>query len=327
MTGDGLAVAFRLNGLLAPVETVAKPLAEQVLGRVKYLAKLQTWQDSTPQDGRIAKEEVGARHDLRVATYPTVTGEKIVIRLFTQADPPSLAELNLPQPARNELEKFLRQPSGMLLLTGPAGSGKTTTIYSCLKFLQELGDRHVITVEDPVEQVLPGIMQTDVNEAKGLTYPKAARHLLRQDPQVLVLGEIRDDETAQIAVRTALTGHQVITTLHAGSVGAVFERLRVMVPDWSAVVSSVALVLNQRLVRTCCESCAGKGCDSCLQTGFRGRRPIAEWTSVNDETRDLLGNGGSGTVKPSGQNLREQALALLEKKFTTEGEIHRILGA
>src|SRR6185503_17420258 len=134
---------------------------------------------------------------------------------------------------------FLRQTSGLLLLTGPAGSGKTTTIYACLRQLAEMGGRHIITVEDPVEQVVPGVMQTEVSEARGLDFAKAARHLLRQDPQVLVIGEVRDEETANIAVRAALTGHQVISTLHAGSCKGVFERLLMMCADVSAVASCV----------------------------------------------------------------------------------------
>ena len=264
-------VSFRLDGLLAPVFTLPTGLAERVFGRIKYLAKLQTWQDSLPQDGRIERAELGSQNEVRVATYPTVTGEKIVLRLFTQTTPPALAELGLPADVLAELETFLRQPAGLLLLTGPAGSGKTTTIYACLRALLAQGGRHIITVEDPVEQILPGVMQTEVNEARGLGYATAARHLLRQDPQVLVLGEIRDDETAALAVRTALTGHQVIATLHAGSCRGVFERLFTMVPDRSAVTAAVSLVLNQRLLRRLCAACAGAGCATCLNTGRRPR--------------------------------------------------------
>ena len=180
---------------MAPVDELPATVAGRVFGRIKYLARLKTYQESMPQDGRIAKEEISAAHDVRVATYPTVTGEKIVLRFFPEAAQ-SLAELGYAAAAREVLERFLKSQSGLLLLTGPAGSGKTTTIYACLRYLAESGGRHIITVEDPVEQVLPGIMQTEVNEARGLTFAKAARHLVRQDPQVLVIGEIRDEETA-----------------------------------------------------------------------------------------------------------------------------------
>src|ERR1043166_5479591 len=152
-----------------------------------------------PQDGRIDRGEISSQNDIRVATYPTVTGEKIVLRLFNSSTAKKLNELEFPDDTRTELEKFLHQTAGMLLLTGPAGSGKTTTIYACLRFLAELGGRHIITVEDPAEQIVPGVMQTEVNEARGLDFAKAARHLLRQDPQALIIGEIRDEETANIA--------------------------------------------------------------------------------------------------------------------------------
>jgi general secretion pathway protein E len=254
MTGRTAQVAFRLDGLMAPFCELKEELAERVFGRVKYLARLKTYQESLPQDGRIDKADVAARNDLRVATYPTVTGEKIVLRLFT-TEVRGFAELAFPENVRARLEQFLRRTSGLLLLTGPAGSGKTTTIYACLQHLAALGGRHVITVEDPAEQVVPGVMQTEICEPRGLTFATAARHLLRQDPQVLVIGEVRDDETAAIAVRAALTGHLVISTLHAGSCRGVFERLFSLCPDRHAAVSAVDLVLNQRLLRRLCPEC------------------------------------------------------------------------
>ena len=319
-------VSFRLDGLLAPVFTLPAGLAERVFGRIKYLARLQTWHDSLPQDGRIERAELGSQNDVRVATYPTVTGEKIVLRLFTQTTPPALTELGLPADVLAELEHFLRQPAGLLLLTGPAGSGKTTTIYACLRFLNATAGRHIITVEDPVEQILPGVMQTEINEARGLGYATAARHLLRQDPQVLVLGEIRDDETAALAVRTALTGHQVIATLHAGSCRGVFERLLVMVADHSAVLAAVSLVLNQRLLRRVCAACGGAGCDACLRTGYRGRLPVAEFLRISDAVRATLREHGPAALKSPANDLRTRALALVTERHTTEAELHRALG-
>ena len=214
-----------------------------------------------------------------------MTGEKIVLRLFNSSPAISLRELSLPAAAGAELEQFLRQTTGLLLLTGPAGSGKTTTIYACLRHLVELGGRQIITVEDPVEQIVPGTMQTEVNEAIGLDFARAARHLLRQDPQVLIIGEIRDEATAQLAVRAGLTGHLVISTLHAGSCRGVFERLLVMCADHSAVASAVELVLNQRLIRKVCSACDGAGCDACLHTGYQGRVPLVEWLRVDETMR------------------------------------------
>jgi type II secretory ATPase GspE/PulE/Tfp pilus assembly ATPase PilB-like protein len=323
MRDGGSQVSFRLDGVMTDTAPLDAEVAERVFGRVKFLAKLKTYQESLPQDGRIERADIGAQNDIRVATYPTVTGEKIVLRLFAPAGAKSLDELEFPAAVVSELKSFLRQNAGLLLLTGPAGSGKTTTIYACLRHLAESGGRHIITVEDPVEQIIPRVMQTEVNEARGLSFAKAARHLLRQDPQVLVIGEIRDDETASLAVRAALTGHQVISTLHAGSCKGVFERLLVMCSDHYAVVSSVALVLNQRLMRRLCRACMGAGCAACLNTGYHGRAPVVEWLRLEDK-RDLRERGPE-TIKPA-QTLETSARALVASGVSDEAELQRLLG-
>ncbi|MEW6303685.1 MAG: ATPase, T2SS/T4P/T4SS family [Verrucomicrobiota bacterium] len=323
MSGQGAQVAFRLDGLMTPATPLPADIAERVFGRIKYLAKLKTYQESLPQDGRIDKAEIGAPTDIRVSTYPTVTGEKIVLRLFTVAVR-TLEELDLPTAAREEVERFLQRTSGMLLLTGPAGSGKTTTIYACLRALAAQGGRHIITVEDPVEQIVPGVMQTEVNEARGLNFAMAARHLLRQDPQALVIGEIRDEETANLAVRAVLTGHLVISTLHAGSCKGVLERLLVMCPDHYAVVSGLELVLNQRLMRRLCGECRGSGCAACLQTGYRGRLPVAEWVRMNDVLRQEVRARGAAAVQPE-QALETAARELCQAGLSNEAELRRIL--
>ena len=268
---------------------------------------------------------MNARSDIRVATYPTVTGEKIVLRLFNTSGIRTLAELEFPPEVRAELDRFLRQTAGLMLLTGPSGSGKTTTIYACLQTLAERGGRHIITVEDPAEQIIPGVMQTEVNEARGLDFAKAARHLLRQDPQVLVIGEIRDEETANIAVRAALTGHLVISTLHAGSCQGVFERLLVLCRDPSAVAASAELVLNQRLLRHLCPECSGRGCPACLQTGYRGRLPLVEWLRVTDPIRRRLATRDLDALAAQ-PSLATTARALVQSGLTNEAEVTRILG-
>ena len=265
------------------------------------------------------------KNDIRVATYPTVTGEKIVLRLFNAAANRTLAELELGAEARAELARFLRQTTGLLLLTGPAGSGKTTTIYACLRYLTELGGRQIITVEDPVEQIIPGTMQTEVNEAIGLDFARAARHLLRQDPQVLILGEIRDEATAQLAVRAGLTGHLVISTLHAGSCRGVFERLLVMCADHSAVASAVELVLNQRLIRKLCSACAGTGCDTCLRTGYSGRLPLAEWLRVDEAARGKIRQRELSALVPA-RPLETSARELLRQGLSNQAEYQRVFG-
>jgi type II secretory ATPase GspE/PulE/Tfp pilus assembly ATPase PilB-like protein len=313
MTGRTAAIAFRLDGRLTPAGELDASLAERVFGRIKYLARLKTYQESLPQDGRIERGDVQAASDIRVATYPTVTGEKIVLRLFDLGPSLTLDELSFPDAVLTELREYLGRGTGMLLLTGPSGSGKTTTIYACLRHLAAQGGRHIITVEDPVEQIVAGVMQTEVNEAAGLGFAKAARHLLRQDPQVLVLGEIRDEETAQLALRAALTGHLVISTLHAGSCPAVFDRLLLLGQEPFAVFSAVELVLNQRLVRRLCAQCRGSGCPECVQTGFRGRVPIVEHLRMNDALRARARVEGTAILKSA------RPLELLARELPTRG--------
>jgi len=325
MRGKSAEVGFRLDGIITPGRELPAEIAERVFGRIKFLARLKTYQETLPQDGRISRGELKCKNDIRVATYPTVTGEKIVLRLFNSTSVKALDEIEFPGNARGELEKFLRQPSGLLLLTGPAGSGKTTTIYACLRHLAELGGRHIITVEDPVEQIVSGTMQTEINEAIGLDFARAARHLLRQDPQVLILGEIRDEATAQLAVRAGLTGHLVISTLHAGSCRGVFERLLAMCADHSAVASAVELVLNQRLIRKVCSMCDGGGCETCLHTGYQGRVPLVEWLRVDEKMREQIRRRELSAIVPM-QTLEASARSLVNQGVTNETELKRIFG-
>jgi len=324
LIGREADVSFRLDGVINPVTRLPQPVAERVFGRIKYLARLKTYQDSLPQDGRIDKGDLHTQTDLRVSTYPTVTGEKIVLRLFQEAVIPALEDLGLPADLAAGLKKFLKRSTGLLLLTGPAGSGKTTTIYACLQELTRTGGRHVISVEDPVERIVPGVMQTEVNEARGLTYAQAARHLLRQDPEVLVVGEIRDEETAQQVVRAALTGHLVISTLHAGSCRGVMDRLCMLCPDPSAVLTAVECLLNQRLLRRLCPACQGAGCGDCLQTGYRGRQPAAESFRLSETTRAAFRLEGSGVIQPR-PSLAEVAREMVRNKVTTQQEYQRVM--
>ena len=325
MRGPTADVSFRLDGVIASPTELPASVAERVVGRIKFLARLKTYQDSLPQDGRIERAELRSQHDIRVATYPTVTGEKIVLRLFNATAVKNVGELGLPETARAGMENFLQQTTGLMLLTGPAGSGKTTTIYACLRQLAEQGGRHIITIEDPVEQVIPGTMQTEVNEAIGLDFARAAKHLLRQDPQALIIGEIRDEETANIAVRAGLTGHLVISTLHAGSCRGVFERLLVLCPDHSAIASAVELVINQRLIRRLCRECSGAKCATCLQTGYQGRVPLVEWLRVTDALRAQIRVGDLQSIKPQ-PALDESARDLLRQGLSNEVETQRVLG-
>jgi type II secretory ATPase GspE/PulE/Tfp pilus assembly ATPase PilB-like protein len=322
--GNEAKISFRLDGVMTAAFCIPPDLADRVFGRIKFLARLKTYVESMPQDGRINRGDVGTVSDLRVSTYPTVTGEKIVLRLFRDASVPALSELGFPPDGVAELQRFLRQGSGLLLLTGPAGSGKTTTIHSCLSHLASEGGRHIITVEDPVEQIIPDVMQTEVNEGRGLTFAVAARHLLRQDPQVLVLGEIRDEETATVAVRAAVTGHLMISTLHAGSCQGIWERLTTLCPDSASAATALDLLWNQRLVRRVCAACQGAGCAECLHTGFKGRIPVAEWFRLDAAARSELRSRGAAVIQPA-VSLETAAEALLARGITTPTELERIL--
>jgi len=321
---EAVEIAWRLDGVLVAAGKLGRDLGERLVGRVKYLARLRTYQDAQPQDGRIAGSDLGVPGDLRVSTYPTVAGEKVVLRLFRATDATTLEDLGFPAPALESLARAVSQPAGLILFTGPAGSGKSTTVHACLRRLAGSG-RHVITVEDPVEQVLPGVMQTEVNIARGLSYPEAVRHLLRQDPQVLMLGEIRDAETAGLVVRAAMTGHLVISTLHAGSCRGVLERLLLMERDAFAVASGLSLIANQRLVRRACIPCGGSGCDGCRGTGYRGRLPLVELLPIDDALgRELrAGRVGNPVVSPT---LRDTGEWLVGSGRTTRAELERVLG-
>ncbi|MCF7669292.1 MAG: Flp pilus assembly complex ATPase component TadA [Verrucomicrobia bacterium] len=324
MTGADARLRFRLDGVMTPAHVLPPGLSERLFGRIKYLARLRTYQDSIPQDGRIDRTALGAANDLRISTYPTVTGEKVVLRLFSPEHILTLDDLGYSDDVVDVIRRFIKRTSGMLLLTGPAGSGKTTTIYACLKELGTEAERHIITIEDPVERVIPEIMQTEVNPAAGMTYAKAARHLLRQDPQVLVLGEIRDEETANLAVRTALTGHLVISTLHAGSCRGVLERMLVMCEDTHAVLTSLGLILNQRLARVFCGHCRGDGCPECINTGFKGRKPLTEWLFIDEQKRERLHKEGVEVAHPQSP-LEQVGERLCDQEVTNKHEISRVL--
>jgi len=322
----GIDVSLRLDGVLAPFRMLPQDIADRVFGRIKYLARLKTYQDSMPQDGRIHRDELRTHTDVRVATYPAVCGEKIVLRLFGEAAVPALEALGFDPEVLASLRRLLTRPAGLLLLTGPAGSGKSTTIHACLSELAVAGGRHIITVEDPVERLVPGVMQTEVNEGLGLTFAAAARHLLRQDPQVLALGEVRDEATAEVLVRAALTGHLTLSTLHAGSCAGVVERLLLLCQDRNAALSSLAFIINQRLVRRLCSACRGDGCNVCLGTGYRGRLLLAEAVEVTPELRLRVRDQGAAAVKPL-KPLGVAARELVANGATRAEECNRVLEA
>ena len=311
-----LVVRIRLIGVLSELVHLPLDLMDKISGRLKVMANLISYQNDLPQEGHApASPDIGGV-ELRISVFPTVRGEKIVIRIF---DPTNrsfeLSSLGFDDETLQTFLKLLSRPSGLLLLTGPTGSGKTTAIYSALYHLvQRSGPTiSISTVEDPVEFNLPMVSQAQVNPAKEFTYPIALRSLMRQDPQVIMIGEIRDPETAAIAVQAGLTGHLVISTIHSGSTAGVFARLINMEIEPFLLASSIIGIVGLRLIRTNCNYCTepyhpepgllrlltpdfieaasfrhGVGCPECLQTGFFGRTALTEMLVVDEILRDAI---------------------------------------
>jgi general secretion pathway protein E len=326
---EGLSARFRLDGVLAPAPEPPAGLQQAVVSRIKLLAEMDVAERRRPQDGRIRVRLEQRELDLRVSTVPTLFGESVVLRLLDRGGRPvTLPELGMPPAVLCAFERLARRPHGMLLVTGPTGSGKTTTLYAALA-LRDRAAEKVVTVEDPVEYQLPGVTQVPVHRQAGVTFGTALRHILRHDPDVVMVGETRDAETAEIAVQAAMTGHLVFTTLHTGdAVGAVPRLLDLGVPDY-LVASTVEGVLAQRLVRRVCESCReeylpsseavartcppgaprpvryvrGAGCPACRGTGFRGRTGLYELMVMDDRLREAVAR------RAPGSELRALALA------------------
>jgi general secretion pathway protein E len=311
-----LAVRIRLNGVLTELVHLPLELMEKISGRFKVLANLVTYQTGLPQEGHAPADPELGGVEQRISIFPTTRGEKIVVRIFDPSNRSfDLASLGFEDDVLQQFVKLICKPSGLILLTGPTGSGKTTAIYSALYTLvQRNGPAiSIATVEDPVEFSLPMVAQAQVNLAQDFTYPKALRSLMRQDPQVIMVGEIRDPETAAIAVQAGLTGHLVISTIHSGSTAGVFARLINMDLEPFLLSSSIAGVLGVRLIRKNCTFCSqpyepepsimrlipiddretaqfrrGAGCDQCLSTGFSGRTSVTEMLTVDQIFRDAV---------------------------------------
>lgn len=311
-----LAVRIRLNGVLTELVHLPLELMDKISGRFKVLANLITYQTGLPQEGHAPADPELGGVEQRISIFPTTRGEKIVVRIFDPSNRSfDMAALGFDDETLAGFLKLLTKPSGLILLTGPTGSGKTTAIYSALYHLvQRSGPAiSIATVEDPVEFSLPMIAQAQVNLAQDFTYPKALRSLMRQDPQVIMVGEIRDPETAAIAVQAGLTGHLVISTIHSGSTAGVFARMINMEIEPFLLSSSITGVLGVRLIRKNCTYCSqpyepdptllklipqeliddaqfrkGAGCDQCLNTGFSGRNSVAEILTVDQVFRDAV---------------------------------------
>ena len=335
-TANGLCIKYRIDGVLTAAESMpGSELAEQVISRIKVMSELDIAERRVPQDGRFKARRDGRDIDFRVSVMPSVYGEDAVLRsldrraLTAEMQGLTLEALGFEAGLRERLSDLSKEPYGMLLVTGPTGSGKTTTLYAVISEVNKGLDK-IITIEDPVEYHLPGVLQIPVNEQKGLTFARGLRSILRHDPDRIMVGEIRDPETAEIAVQSALTGHLVYTTVHANNAIDVLGRFQHMGVDTYNLVSALNGVLAQRLVRVICKTCSSHGCQDCRNTGFRGRKAIGELVVLNDELRELIvaraparklkeAARAAGTVP-----LRDAATALVQSGETTLEEINRV---
>ncbi len=336
-TERDLRVRFRIDGVLHEVMRSPKNIQSGVISRLKIMAEINIAERRIPQDGRLSVNTNGKKVDLRVATLPTVWGEKVVMRILDNSTAMlNLADLGFSQANYDRYSKSFTKPYGMLLVTGPTGSGKSTTLYATLNIVSS-PDKNVITVEDPVEYRLPGINQVQTNAKAGLTFASALRSILRSDPDIVLIGEIRDHETAQIAIEAALTGHLVLSTLHTNDAPSAVSRLIEMGIEPFLVGSALDCVLAQRLARRLCSKCKEaytptaealinarfpwqdgeplptlyrpKGCSACSKTGYKGRLALHEVMAVTEQVERLAVERAS--AEAIGKVAREQGMAML----------------
>ncbi|MDH3591603.1 MAG: GspE/PulE family protein [Planctomycetota bacterium] len=321
-TESGLSMRFRKDGVLGAPEVLPLRRADHVVGRLKALADLLAYRTDLPQEGRIAAGRAGVGVEVRVSTFPTLLGERVALRFDTpDGAPRPLCELGIGDDIATDLRTAIEQPEGVVLLTGPSGSGKTTTLYSCLRHLATaMPHRSLFSLEDPVERRVDGVTQTEVRPVVGLTFARALRSLLRQDPDVLLVGEIRDLETARIALEAGLTGHLVLATIHAGTAPQVFSRLLEMKVEPFVLTTAVRGVLSQRLLRR-------RDGDA-----YAGRVAVAEWLSVDGALREAILRRADGpqlttaAVGSGYRSLKERARDLVATGETTPEEVQRVLG-
>jgi len=324
------SVRFRIDGSLREVAQPHRALHAALISRLKIMAQLDIAEKRLPQDGRIALRLGQRSIDVRVSTIPNVHGERAVLRLLDKSDARvTLSSLGMEPNALRRFESLIRQPHGIVLVTGPTGSGKTTTLYAVLQMLDSR-QTNIMTVEDPIEYELAGVAQTQINSKIDLSFAAALRAILRQDPDVIMIGEIRDYETAQIAIQASLTGHLVLATLHTNDAVSAITRLTDMGVEPFLLSSSLSGVLAQRLLRRVCAACHGKRCVQCNQVGYSGRTGIFELLVVDDPTRALIHSHSSeaeirSLALQNGMTLmREDGQRLVNAGVTTAEELMRV---
>ncbi len=355
---DGLRVRYRVDGVLQDAPSPPVELTAAIISRLKIMAELDIAERRLPQDGRIRLRLQNRQVDVRVSTLPTLRGESVVLRLLDkERGRIGLAELGMAADTLALFKTVVARPHGIVLVTGPTGSGKTTTLYAAVDLIRT-GKEKILTVEDPVEYQLPGVPQVPVNEKVGVTFATALRALLRQDPDVMLIGEIRDGETAEIATQASLTGHLVLSTLHTNDAASALTRLLDLGVAAYLVASTVEAVLAQRLVRTICKHCKveepapadwsrgldtgdfeltsvwrGAGCDECRHTGYRGRTGVHEILIMDADLRaEMLHQRGSGelrqlAVQKGMRTLQRDGFRLVKEGVTTLEEVLRVTRA
>ncbi|MFT5234005.1 MAG: type IV pilus assembly protein PilB [Candidatus Krumholzibacteriia bacterium] len=354
-----LRCRYRIDGSLHQGAILPQELQSIVIARIKIMAELDISENRVPQDGRISFDTGRKKVDLRVSSFPTIHGEGIVCRVLDkEALMVGLDRLGMPEIMGQQFRRDIAKPNGIILVTGPTGSGKTTTLYSALTFLNT-PDTKIITLEDPVEYELPVINQAQINTSKGFTFAKGLRAILRQDPDIILVGEIRDVETAQMAIRAALTGHLVFSTLHTNSAAGAIPRLLDMGIEPFLLSATLVSVVAQRLVRTLCKECGapaepdpselatlgleaeafaglntrhGAGCSLCRQSGFRGRMAIFEHLSIDKNIRRMVAAGADGATiadeadRQGQRSLRDDALEKYKDGLTSLSEVLKVVG-
>lgn len=328
---EELCIRQRVDGFLISVDSLPREDMYPLVSRIKVMGHLDIGEKRLPQDGALTVTHRGERVDVRISSMPTLHGEKLVLRLLrNRPERMTLSELGMGEEEKNRLEGVIRRPGGLVLVTGPTGSGKTTTLYAILQDLNR-EELNLVTLEDPIEFQLSGVNQIQVNPKAGLTFARGLRAVLRQDPNIIMVGEIRDEETADIAIRAALTGHLVLSSLHTVDACSSVTRLLDMGVAPYRIASALTGVVAQRLVRLICRECKGKGCEDCRQIGYRNRTGVFEVLEVKEDFHPLIVERAPlsrlrQTLRKAG--MRSLSEATLEKVMTGEttiSEYHRVV--